>query len=633
MAAATPHPTNETLRANGLGKLDDHEAEAVSRHLDDCPDCQSQVAGLSSDSFPGRLRQGKSTDSEGAERTTPVGSSLVGRPGQDATRTPAVGFPIELLNHPDYEIVRELSGGGMGRVFLAHNNIMGRDEVLKLIGPHIIDRPGVRDRFIREIRAVAQLRHTNIVTAYAAFHAGASLVFAMEYVDGLDLARMVKAKGAMPVGHACYFVQQAALGLQHAHEAGMVHRDIKPGNLMLSHEGGRAAIKVLDFGLAKAGREQGLLELSPAGTDGGLKAVKDLTLAGQMLGTPDFIAPEQITDAQGADIRADIYSLGCTLYYLLTGRPPFRATNLADLLQAHHSMDALPLNLARPEVPAELAALVAKMMAKKPHRRFQTPADAARALSPFFKKRSTGSVRPNLGVDPAVAPDAGPAPVGPTELGTNTVAGFVPNLAAEPVRGMWSSLIEFSETSGNSVEVSAAPSPVEKRPRWFRFAVGAVAGFAAILLAVIIILVTNGRTRSARDQSRRDAPTQTARTQAATERTGGGLEVKGHTNAGTEIPEPGGTAASSGSYAGHGLEPNIGRKETRVDVTPTATDVATMKPLAPAETENRFPEGRAGVARDRHDRCARSGDSGASNPRRAACPLRGSGSGPLRLAG
>jgi serine/threonine protein kinase len=167
-------------------------------------------------------------------------------------------------------------------------------------------------------------------------------------------------------------VQQAALGLQHANELGMVHRDIKPSHLMLARQGNRAIIKVLDFGLAK---------VKSGGTvDGGL------THEGQMLGTPDYIAPEQIRDARGADTRADIYSLGCTLYYLLTGGPPFQATSLYEILQAHHSMDALPLNLARPEVPVELAALVARMMAKDPERRFQEPKDVAQALVPFFKK-------------------------------------------------------------------------------------------------------------------------------------------------------------------------------------------------------------------------------------------------------
>jgi len=134
----------------------------------------------------------------------------------------------------------------MGVVYLAHNKLMGRDEVLKVLDRDIIERSSLQDRFQREIRAVARLRHPNIVAAYSAFRSGENLVFAMEHVEGLDLARMVKAKGPMPVSHACYFVHQAALGLQHAHEEGMVHRDIKPSNLMLSHIKGRAVVKVLD---------------------------------------------------------------------------------------------------------------------------------------------------------------------------------------------------------------------------------------------------------------------------------------------------------------------------------------------------------------------------------------------------
>ena len=151
------------------------------------------------------------------------------------------------------------------------------------------------------------------MTAYSAARIGESIVFAMEYVEGLDLSRLVKAKGPLPVGHACNFVHQAALGLQHAHEEGLVHRDIKPGNLMLARTGDRPIVKVLDFGLAKATREE--------------KADHGLTSEGQALGTPDYIAPEQILDAPTADIRADIYSLGGTLYYLLTGHPPVPGQN------------------------------------------------------------------------------------------------------------------------------------------------------------------------------------------------------------------------------------------------------------------------------------------------------------------
>jgi serine/threonine protein kinase len=302
-----------------------------------------------------------------------------------------------LADHPDYEIKKELGRGGMGVGYLAQNKLMGRDEVLKVVGKHLIERQGVLDRFSREIRSAARLNHPNIVHAYSAFRCGDSLILAMEYVEGLDLARVVRTKGALPVANACSYVHQAALGLQRAHEHGMVHRDIKPGNLMLARKSDRAIVKVLDFGLAKATREDQI--------DGGL------THDGQMLGTPDFIAPEQIRDAQSADIRADVYSLGCTLFYLLTAGPPFKGTSLYDILQAHFSMDAKPLNVARPEVPAELAALVAKMMAKEPERRFQTPKEVAQALVPFFKKgetslKNTGTALPQFGGTPS-APRAG----------------------------------------------------------------------------------------------------------------------------------------------------------------------------------------------------------------------------------
>ena len=260
----------------------------------------------------------------------------------------------------------------MGVVYLARNKLMGRLEVLKVVGGHLIERPGVRERFLREVQSAAKLQHKNIVAAYAAMRLNESIVLAMEYINGEDLANIVKSRGPLPVVHACYFIYQAALGLQHAHERGMVHPDIKPANLIFATEGKKGIVKVLDFGLAKV--------TSEGQTDSGL------TREGQMLGTPDYIAPEQIRDAQSADIRADIYSLGCTLYYLLTGGPPFRGEHLWDVYQAHFSMEAGPLNLVRPEVPVELAAVVAKMMAKAPRRRFQTPGEVAQALAPFSRR-------------------------------------------------------------------------------------------------------------------------------------------------------------------------------------------------------------------------------------------------------
>ena len=375
-ARAKLHPTDKTLNSYGLGKLDDASAEALNEHLESCPDCRRRVAELSADSFLGRLRDARARDLPDP-LAHPI-SSIAGL-SMPANRAPSLlapppasGLPPGLADHSDYRVVRELGQGGMGVVYLAENILMGRKEVLKVVGSHLINRSGVLDRFLAEIRNAARLHHPNVVTAYAVVRLGDSFVLAMEYVDGLDLARLVKARGPLPVANACNYLHQATLGLQHAHESGMVHRDIKPGNLMLSRQGNQAVVKVLDFGLAKVIRE--------APTDGAL------TQEGQMLGTPDFIAPEQIADARRADIRADIYSLGCTLYYLLTARPPFQGTSLYDILQAHHSMEATPLNLASPEVPIELAAVVGKMMAKNPERRFQTPKEVAQALKPFFKK-------------------------------------------------------------------------------------------------------------------------------------------------------------------------------------------------------------------------------------------------------
>ena len=329
---------------------------------------------------------------------------------------PASTLPPGLADHPDYEILRELGRGGMGVVYLAQNKLMGRMEVLKVVGGQLVNRRGVLDRFLGEIRNAARLHHPNIVAAYSAIRLGESLVFAMEYVEGLDLSRLVKARGPLPVANACNYIHQAALGLQHAHEHGMVHRDIKPSNLMLARQGNRAVVKVLDFGLAKVQSE--------GDVDGGL------THEGQMLGTPDYIAPEQISDAQRADIRADIYSLGCTLYYLLTGGPPFQGDSLYEILQAHHSMDATPLNLVRPEVPVELAAIVAKMMAKEPERRFQKPKEVAQALKPFFKAGNVASVGEKPDVSKATPPGPKRETAGAVPGPTQSAAGPEPAAAS-----------------------------------------------------------------------------------------------------------------------------------------------------------------------------------------------------------
>jgi serine/threonine protein kinase len=480
-ASASPHPTDQTLHSFALGKLDDMLVEEVHKHLEDCPDCRRRAAEVTSDSFLGRLRDAQSRPEAPSPMVSTEGLSMLAAGPSAQAPPPASTMPPGLADHPDYQIVRELGRGGMGVVYLAQNTLMGRPEVLKVVGSHLITRPVVLDRFLREIRSAAKLHHTNIVTAYSALRLGESLVLAMEYVEGLDLAKIVKAKGPLPVANACSYVHQAALGLQHAHEHGMVHRDIKPSNLMLARAGKKAIVKVLDFGLAKVTSEG--------------RAEGSLTREGQMLGTPDFIAPEQIRDAQSADIRADIYSLGCTLFYLLAGRPPFGGENLWDIYQAHFSMDAGPLNLVRPEVPVELAALVAKMMAKDPARRFQTPGEVAQSLTPFFKKANaavnSSEVEVSLGSQSSAgqpggkAVSAAPQPATETGwpvVGTNrTAESTIPKAPRE-------SPIESPETEG-SVDAAPAGGPVRRPPSAYRRKIIAASIFGLILLAGIIITI------------------------------------------------------------------------------------------------------------------------------------------------
>ncbi len=390
-ASGLDHPTDQTLRSYGAGQLHGDLAESVHSHLGFCADCRQRVAEFSGDTFLGRLRDGQFRP----ESPAPVSPSLAGLPISEGSPTstdppPTNSIPLGLSEHPDYEILGELGRGGMGVVYLAWNRLMGRKEVLKVVSRELMNRRRVLDRFHREIRNAAQLHHPNIVTAHSAFRAGENIVFAMEYVEGRDLATYVRGQGPLPVAYACNFTYQAALGLQYAHEKGMVHRDIKPSNLILARHGKRPVVKVLDFGLAKATHE------GPVD--------KSLTHEGQMLGTPDYIAPEQSLDAAKADIRADIYSLGCTLHYLLTGGPPFQGASLYEVLQAHHSIEAKPLDVVRPDVPRDLAAVVGKMMAKDPAGRYQTPGDVAQELKQFFKQDGAAPARSKADVSGADEP-------------------------------------------------------------------------------------------------------------------------------------------------------------------------------------------------------------------------------------
>ena len=233
-ATAAVHPADPILQAYGLGKLDDVSSVSVSKHLEGCDSCQRRVAELSSDDFLGRLQKARVMPDKAPFGWSPSAASSSEGALRPVVPLPADTLPPELVDYPDWEIIRELGRGGMGVVYLARNKLMGRQEVLKVVSRHLIERPGVADRFLREIRSAAKLQHVNIVTAYSAIRLGPSLVLAMEYVEGFDLAKIVKSEGPLPIAEASHFIHQAALGLQHAHERAMVHRDIKPANLMVA---------------------------------------------------------------------------------------------------------------------------------------------------------------------------------------------------------------------------------------------------------------------------------------------------------------------------------------------------------------------------------------------------------------
>jgi len=278
----------------------------------------------------------------------------------------AAEVPAALAEHPRYRVLKALGRGGMGTVYLAEHKVMKRTVALKVIRPELTARPEAVERFRREVQAAARLTHPNIVASHDAEQVGDCLFLAMEYVEGTDLTHWLQTHGPLPVAEACDYVRQAALGLQHAHEQGMVHRDLKPQNLMRTAAG---QVKVLDFGLAR------LVELAQEGG----------TASGIVLGTPDYMAPEQANEAHGADIRADVYSLGCTLYHLLAGQVPFPGGGIMDKLRRLAQEQPEPLGRLRPELPAALVGMVEWMMAKDPAQRPQTPAEVAGALAPWCR--------------------------------------------------------------------------------------------------------------------------------------------------------------------------------------------------------------------------------------------------------
>ena len=366
-----------------------------------------------------------------------------------------------------YRVQAPLGEGGMGMVFKAIQPKLDRIVALKVIRPQVLAaRPEILSRFHREAKAIAQLNHPNVVILFDADEINGTHFIAMEYVDGQTLEKMVRTQGPMSIRQACEYMRQSALGLQHAYEVGLVHRDIKPSNILVAHKSnpgeisktsarlarpslvtvrdrdrmtqsnssssrmsqGWGQVKVLDMGLAR-------LTDGPEGDeDRPQHEQTPLTRAGALLGTPDFIAPEQARDARQVDIRADIYSLGCTFYYVLTGKPPFPGGTDVQKLIRHQSEKPYPIEELRPGIPNEVIQILNRMLEKRPDDRYPTPRHLADALDAYVNPAVPNTPVPtSIAETPPVADTPVPAPIART-------------LAPKPVAASTERNLDFKDT-------------------------------------------------------------------------------------------------------------------------------------------------------------------------------------------
>ena len=273
-----------------------------------------------------------------------------------------------------YKLLGHIGTGGMSSVYLAEHVRMGDQRAIKVLPKSRVKDATYLARFQLEAKAIASLNHPNIVVAYDIDNEGDVHYIVMEYVDGLDLQQLVKRDGPTDASTAADLIAQAARGLEHAHTKGVIHRDVKPANLLIDSRG---VVRLLDMGLALVG----------AGDE------ESLTVANNenVLGTADYLAPEQALNSHEVDHRADIYGLGCTLYFLLTGKPPFSDGTLAQRIAKHQTEMPTPIRKIRPDVPGELEGICVKMIQKDPRYRYQSAADVAEVLEKYIKKVPKGA--------------------------------------------------------------------------------------------------------------------------------------------------------------------------------------------------------------------------------------------------
>ena len=371
------------------GKIPEPRAEEISTHIDQCETCQDSVIELSGseDTFVGALRS--------VQNEVPVEKENAFRHGLQRLlagmkRDPVEGGDESLPTQiGPYVVDAKLGSGGMGTVFRATHSKLKRTVALKVLPAHRWSNAAAIARFEREMEAIGQLDHPHIVRASDAGEDNGMHYLVMEYVDGLDLARLGNRLGPIPVADACELARQAAIGLQHAHDAGLVHRDVKPSNLMLAWEKSdgltsdtRPRLKLLDLGLALLGDEH-------------LREEHDVTTVGALMGTLDYMSPEQGIDSHAVDHRADIYGLGATLFKLLTGRAPYADPQFSSLMKKMTALATKPapsVGTIRPDLPTNVVQTVDRMLARDPDERFSSAREVAEALAQPAKDANLSSL-------------------------------------------------------------------------------------------------------------------------------------------------------------------------------------------------------------------------------------------------
>ncbi|MEQ9408442.1 MAG: serine/threonine-protein kinase [Fuerstiella sp.] len=375
--------------------LSDLPSTATFDHAGEAGDLSAEMAMVDSEQFLSRLSQvgvlsqkeikalnQSVSTSDGATDSRQLASQLVqdGRLTEYQATALLKGQPELLIDK--YLILDLLDGGGMGMVFKAIHRPMNRHVAIKMIAQHLLASPEQVKRFQREVRVAATLEHPNVVRSYDADQSKGVHFLVMEHVRGENLTRVVRREGPLSVERAVDCIRQAAIGLRYAQKHGVIHRDVKPGNLMLTDEG---LVKILDLGLAnidesfRLAQQSSITGDSDSDTECSLVG-SELTSAGAVLGTVSFMAPEQLLNAHKADTRADIYSLGCTLYYLLVGEAPYRGETIFQVFMQHREAEIPTLRDKRPDVPENVEAVCRKLLAKSPVDRYQSMGELLAAI-------------------------------------------------------------------------------------------------------------------------------------------------------------------------------------------------------------------------------------------------------------